>query len=114
MRKATGAVARGHTEKAETIEETARREIREETGLTDIHFIPGFQELNQYYFMSKRERINKTVTFLLAETQSTVITISDEHTDSTWLPYAEARARITFQSEKAMFHKANQFVMNRP
>jgi bis(5'-nucleosidyl)-tetraphosphatase len=103
---------KGHTEKDETVEDTARREIREETGLTDIHIIPGFEELNQYFFISKRERINKTVTFLLAETRSSLIILSDEHTDFAWLPSVEAWERITFQSEKVIFQKANQFVMN--
>ena len=36
--------AKGHFEEDETAEQTARREIREETGLTDIRFIPGFKE----------------------------------------------------------------------
>jgi 8-oxo-dGTP pyrophosphatase MutT (NUDIX family) len=102
--------SKGHTEKAETNQETARREIREETGLTDIRFIPGFQEDNQYIFMHKGEKINKTVTFLLAETHSTLITISNEHIDSAWLPYQQALERITFKSEKAMFIKAHEFV----
>ena len=34
---------KGHVEGDETEEETARREIREETGLTDIKFIDGFR-----------------------------------------------------------------------
>ena len=104
--------AKGHTEKGETIEQTARREIQEETGITDIRFIDGFKELNQYFFMSKGERINKTVTFLLAETASKEITISDEHTGFEWLPYEAALKRITFKAEKEMFKKANQFLLN--
>jgi bis(5'-nucleosidyl)-tetraphosphatase len=102
--------AKGHLEKDETVEQTARREIQEETGLTDISFVPGFKEINQYFFMSKHERINKTVTFLLAETRSAAVTISDEHTDFAWLPYEEAFERITFKNEKEMFKKANEFV----
>jgi 8-oxo-dGTP pyrophosphatase MutT (NUDIX family) len=104
--------AKGHTENGETIEQTARREIQEETGITDIRFIEGFKELNQYFFMSKGERINKTVTFLLVETATKEISISDEHTGFEWLPYAEALKRITFKAEKEMFTKAFQFLLN--
>ena len=102
--------AKGHIEKGETLEQTARREIMEETGLTDIRFIEGFKELNQYYFMSGGERINKTVTFLLAETHSKSITISNEHIGFEWLPYQQALELITFKAEKEMFKKANQFL----
>jgi bis(5'-nucleosidyl)-tetraphosphatase len=103
--------AKGHVENNETIEETAGREIQEETGLTDISFFPGFKELNRYFFMKKQERINKTVTFLLAETSKFEITISHEHSGFAWLPYEEALARTTFKNEKEVFRKANEFVL---
>lgn len=103
--------AKGHVENNETIEETARREIQEETGLTDIRFVPGFKEMNRYFFMKKQERINKTVTFLLAETHQSEITISFEHSGFAWLPYEEALARTTFKNEKEVLRKANDFVL---
>jgi bis(5'-nucleosidyl)-tetraphosphatase len=106
--------SKGHIEKGETIEATARREIREETGLTDISFIPGFKELNQYFFVSDGQRIHKTVTFLLAETTSSLVILSDEHIAYAWLPYAEALERITFKNEKAVFNQANHFVLSLP
>jgi len=104
--------SKGHIEKEETIEQTARREIREETGLIDIRFVPGFQEINRYSFMGRNGRIDKTVTFLLAETLSTEITLSDEHIDFAWLPYETALERISFKNEKEIFKKAHQFVLN--
>jgi bis(5'-nucleosidyl)-tetraphosphatase len=102
--------SKGHTEKAETDEETARREIREETGLIDIQFISGFKELNRYSFMTKNGRIDKSVTFLLAETATAEITLSDEHIDAAWLPYEQALDRLTFKNEKEIFQKAHQWV----
>jgi bis(5'-nucleosidyl)-tetraphosphatase len=73
--------AKGHIEKGETIEETARREIREESGLTDLRFCPGFKETNKYFFAAGGQRIFKTVVFLLAETRTEKVTLSFEHTD---------------------------------
>ncbi len=99
---------KGHIEKAETPEETARREIREETGLTDIRFIRGFDERSQYQFVSRGQRIDKYVTFLLAETRSRDIVLSEEHVDSAWLPVDQALERFTFDSEKKVFIKAVQ------
>jgi bis(5'-nucleosidyl)-tetraphosphatase len=103
--------SKGHTENSETVEETARREIHEETGLTDITFIPGFSEKNHYYFMINRQRISKTVTFLLAETCSDTVTISDEHIDFAWLTYPQALERITFINEKKVLQKAQSLVL---
>ena len=42
--------AKGHVETGETEEETAKREIFEETGLRELKFIPGFKKLEKYIF----------------------------------------------------------------
>jgi bis(5'-nucleosidyl)-tetraphosphatase len=101
---------KGHIENEETIQETARREIREETGLTDIEFIDGFKETTRYYFFSKGERIFKTVVFLLAVTPTLQIKLSFEHIDFKWLPYREAWEQITFKDEKTLLEKADKFI----
>ena len=102
--------SKGHIEKGETIEETARREIREEAGLADLQFIDGFKETNKYFFVAKGQRIFKTVVFLLAETHTKKIKISFEHTGYAWLPFAEALERMTFKDEKEVLRKADQFI----
>jgi bis(5'-nucleosidyl)-tetraphosphatase len=102
--------SKGHIENNETVEETARREIREETGLTDIQFLEGFKEHNQYFYMSQGERIFKTVTFLLALTQTKEVKLSYEHIGYEWLPYDVAIERVTFKDEKEVLRKANEFI----
>lgn len=101
---------KGHIENKENIEETARREIREETGLTDIQFIEGFKELNKYFFIFEAKRIFKTVDLLLAITNSKEIKLSFEHVGYEWLSYERALERITFQDDKTLLRKANQFI----
>ena len=105
--------SKGHIEKDETIEETARREIREETGLTDLQFSAGFKETNKYFFVAEGQRIFKTVVFLLAETRTRKIKISFEHTGYAWLSYAEALERMTFKDEKEVLRKADRFIMEK-
>jgi len=105
--------SKGHIEKGETIEETARREIREETGLTDLQFSAGFKETNKYFFIAEGQRIFKTVVFLLAETRTKKIKISFEHIGYAWLPYADALERMTFKDEKEVLRKADQFIMEK-
>jgi 8-oxo-dGTP pyrophosphatase MutT (NUDIX family) len=54
---------KGHVESGESLLDTAKREIREETGITKLRFINGFQELERYFFKSSKGYILKTVIF---------------------------------------------------
>ena len=101
---------KGHIEKGEKLAETAIRETKEETGLTDINFIDGFKETIKYFFKSKSETILKFVTFFLAETKTKDIKISYEHAGFKWLPYKEAFEQATFRNAKEMLKKANDFL----
>ncbi len=84
---------KGHIEKGERIDETAKREAREETGLEDITIIPGFKETMKYFFKWKGKNILKFVTYFLIETKTEKVKISSEHMGYQWLPFEEAIAR---------------------
>ena len=101
---------KGHIEKGETIEETVRREIREETGIIDLEFLSGFKELTKYFFVSEGQRIFKTVVFLLARTPTQEVKLSFEHIGYDWLPFEEALERITFKDEKTLLQKAEKYI----
>ena len=55
---------KGKIEENETLYETARRETKEETGISNIEFIDGFEENIEYDFRFKREDVHKKVIFL--------------------------------------------------
>jgi len=42
--------AKGHVEAGEAPEATARRELAEETGISDARFVPGFIEEMRYFY----------------------------------------------------------------
>jgi 8-oxo-dGTP pyrophosphatase MutT (NUDIX family) len=112
--------AKGHVEQGETDEQTARREIAEETGITDLKIISGFKEQEKYFFRQvyglkgearkKAPWIFKLVIFFLAETKTQNVKISDEHIGYVWLPYQEARKKISFKNSKELLKKANDFI----
>jgi 8-oxo-dGTP pyrophosphatase MutT (NUDIX family) len=102
---------KGHVEAGESLLETTVREVREETGLKDLKFIDGFKEKESYFFTKDKEKICKTVTFLLAETQTKDIVLSAEHLDSIWLPYQEALTLLTFKNAKDLLKKANELLL---
>lgn len=101
---------KGHIEKGEELEATAKREIEEETGLRDIKFINGFSEWEKYFFVSDGKKIFKIVTFLLAETKTKKIKISWEHLGFKWFSYEEAIKKLIFKNAKEILKKANEFL----
>ena len=113
--------AKGHVEEGETEEQTAKREIFEETGLKDLKFIPGFKRLEKYFFKKsyglegearkKAPWVFKLVVFFLAETTTKEITISDEHIGFIWLPIKEAIKKTTFKNSKKLIKEASEFVV---
>jgi len=72
---------KGKIEQNETSHEAAIRETREETGITNIEFIDGFEESVEYDFRFKKENIHKKVIFFLAKTDEKNIKLSQEHND---------------------------------
>ena len=101
---------KGHIEKGENPEETARREIEEETGLKDIKFIDGFKEWIKYFFKREGKNVFKIVTFFLAETSQKEVKLSFEHSGYEWLTFDEALERLTFRNSKEILKKANKFL----
>ena len=101
---------RGLIERGESLEETARREIKEEVGIKDIEFIPGFKEWFKFFFKLKGKNIMKIATFLLAETKTKEVKLSHEHKDYVWLEDEEALEKLTFKNSKEVLKKANDFL----
>ena len=101
---------RGLIKKGESLKEAARREIKEEVGIKDIQFIPGFKEWIKFFFKFGGKNIMKIATFLLAETKTKKIKLSYEHKDYAWLEYKEALEQLTFQNAKEILKKANDFL----
>lgn len=104
---------KGHIEKGETLEETAKREVKEETGLDDIKIISGFKETIKYFFRWENKNIMKFVTFFVAKTKNDKVEISEEHIGFEWLLFEEAIKRATFKNAKEIIRKANNFFLEK-
>lgn len=103
-------LAKGHVEKNETEHETALRELKEETGITDVKFIDGYREEIFYTYNKKGRLSNKQVVFFLAETKEKDVTVSFEHQNYFWLPFKEAHEKLTFENAKKLLEKAENLV----
>lgn len=101
---------KGHMEKNEKEEQTALRELKEETGIKNAEILDNFRETVKYFFKNGRETVYKEVVFFLAETHSDDVKLSSEHIGYAWLSYEHAYKKLTFNNSKELLKKANQFL----
>ena len=104
---------KGKMEKSETPHETAIRETKEETGISDVEFIDGFEEEIEYYFYAENQEIHKKVIFFLGKTQTREITLSHEHLDFIWLEFDNALNKTTYENAKKLLKKSKAFLDKR-
>ncbi len=99
---------KGHMEKGETREQTAVREVLEETGI-HIDIIDGFCRDSRYRIGS---RIEKRVEVFLASTKDTQTIIQKEEIeDYIWLRYPEALNMLKFENDKDILMSVNDFML---
>ena len=97
---------KGKMEKGESTHETAIRETKEETGITDITFLENFEEWIKYDFQYQGELVHKKVVFFLAETKTKEVKISHEHLNYTWMDYNTSMEKTTFDNAKTVLTRA--------
>lgn len=96
---------KGKREPGESLEETALREVSEETGLTG-RIIAELDSVHYVYQQGGRD-IDKTVHFYLMELASDEVGETDgELTRTVWHPLAEAEARLSFDTERHVMAQA--------
>ncbi|MBI2650753.1 NUDIX domain-containing protein, partial [Candidatus Woesearchaeota archaeon] len=105
---------KGAQEKNEKEEQTAAREIKEETGIEDIEFFDGFREAIKYFYKKSDETVYKEVVFFLAESATEEVKLSFEHIGYAWLSYEHAFKKLTFNNAKELLRKADQFIYKTP
>jgi 8-oxo-dGTP pyrophosphatase MutT (NUDIX family) len=102
---------KGHVEAGEDDLTAALRELHEETGIADAALLPDFRHDITYFFRDRKKGlIRKTVTFFLASTRSTGVTLSHEHVGHTFLPFEQALARLNYPNAKATLQAAQDFL----
>jgi len=103
---------KGKIEDGESTHETAIREAKEETGITDIIFLKNFEEWIKYDFQYQGELVHKKVVFFLAETKTKQVMISHEHLDYIWMDYNTSMEKTTFENAKTVLTKAQMLLTN--
>lgn len=98
---------KGHVEENETEEETALREVKEETNL-DVKLISGFRKVISY---SPKENVLKDVVYFLAYPLNNDLVIEEkEIKEAYWVSLKEAFDLITYNDDKLLFNEVIVFL----
>ncbi len=95
---------KGRAEKAETAQEAAIRELKEETGLSIEQFLSLEPFTESYYDQEKP----KTVSYFSAFVIGTLKCQPDEILQAKWFDLDEAMKQISFPESKNVFKKARK------
>jgi 8-oxo-dGTP pyrophosphatase MutT (NUDIX family) len=107
---------KGHIEPNETELETAKREIEEETGITDIQFINDFRCVDTYKIKgtlstTKNRIIDKNVIYYLARTKEDFKgSVDDEIGQGKWVNYNQSIEYLKYDNQKKLLKKAYTFL----
>jgi len=96
---------KGGREPGETPQQTAAREVREETGISaTVRELLGQVD---YGYRRGGRQVAKTVHYYLCEFESGDTADHDhEVDDARWMPLTEARRRLSYPGERAMIERA--------
>lgn len=103
-------LAKGHVEKDEDPAETAKREAKEEAGIEDLEFLPGFEEKVSWIYKLEGKLTKKYVTYYLAETKTRDAVVSFEHIKPGWFTLQEAEKVLKHKDSKELLRKAQKFL----
>jgi 8-oxo-dGTP pyrophosphatase MutT (NUDIX family) len=96
---------KGTPDKGESLEQTAAREVKEETGI-QVRLIRPLHDI-QYWFVLHGVRHYKTVHFYLMKAIGGDTSLHDHEYDvAAWFPIAEAERRLAFANERMVVAKA--------
>jgi 8-oxo-dGTP pyrophosphatase MutT (NUDIX family) len=108
----TWTLPKGTPKRGETTEETALREVAEETGL-EVR-ITGPLDSIEYWFVQSGTRIHKTVHYFLMEPIGGTLERHDHEFDQVrWIAFDEAATLLTFETERALVAHAGDVLARR-
>ena len=101
----TWTLPKGTPKRDESTEQTALREVTEETGL-DVRIIRPLESI-EYWFVQSGRRIHKTVHYFLMEPAGGDLSRHDHEFDQVkWVDFGEAASVLTFETERALVARA--------
>jgi 8-oxo-dGTP pyrophosphatase MutT (NUDIX family) len=108
----TWTLPKGTPHRGETTEQTALREVAEETGL-EVRITAPFDSI-EYWFVQHGTRIHKTVNYFLMEATGGDLSHHDHEFEHVrWIAFDAAPTLLTFETERELVARAYAFVAAR-
>jgi 8-oxo-dGTP pyrophosphatase MutT (NUDIX family) len=100
---------KGHIEQGETAEQTAMREVAEETGIHG-HVLAALGSID-YWFVTEGRRVHKTVHhYLLGFSGGELCDEDVEVTEVAWVPVTELPDRLSYADERRLARVAHELI----
>ncbi len=100
---------KGHIEQGETAEQTAMREVAEETGIRGS-VVASLGSID-YWFVTEGRRVHKTVHHYLMRSLGGELSDADiEVTEVAWVPLSELDSRLAYADERKLAEIAGQLI----
>lgn len=101
---------KGHSEPNETAEQSAFRELKEETNLDFIRYLQKEPLVEQYYFMKEGRRVSKKVTYFVAEVGGEVKLQEEEIQNGVWVPFPDALDKVTHAEGRSILSQVEKIL----
>src|SRR5512136_1995574 len=104
---------KGHVEPGESSREAALREVREEAGYADVEIVGDLGAvMNRFSIPDKNREVKREEIFYMMRLASDAPFARDDHDAgqflAVWVPFDQAAARLTYESEKEFARRAIQ------
>lgn len=106
---------KGGVEEGEREIETALRELREETGVSDVELVPGYREPIRYIYRRAEGLVFKQVVYFLGRVKDPRITPRQEEVkDYRWATFEEAKALLRHGNARELLMRSHAFLTGQP
>jgi len=108
------AFPKGHPKTGESILDTAKRELYEETGIKNVKIENGKEFSEQYFFDEDNQTYKKTVQYFVGFTPDKETNTPDEFKQeikqTKWLNYTEAVKTLTFKESRKLLDEVKKYI----
>ena len=103
---------KGNIEAGENEKQTATREIREETCITNVEFLDGFRMKIEYKYRHGKKPVRKEVVLYLARARTRKVILSHEHIGFAWRKFDDAMEQLTYLNAKNLLSAEKNIFSN--